>query len=477
MPRLSQHAGLRQRPLTTAHLAQTMTLIGLAAVELEEVLAAELAANPALELVNELRCPNCGRRLKRMPCPVCNVAPSGADGPIVYLSARSAYSGSFSGDGADDDGREPVEPRAPEKLAEQVLRQIAPALAVDDRPIAAYLLARLDERGFMPESPAESAQFLHASLRRVEAVLNLIQHADPPGLGARDTRGSLLLQLESLAEEGKHHPLARECIAHHWDLLCRHDLGRLARLLNVSREAVKEARDFIHRNLTPYPAEAFWGDGRGPAPVNGSAYYRPDVIIARPADGDNAPLHVEVFTPVAGRLRVDPTIRAALAECAEDERESWERYIERALLFAKCLQQRNNTMCRLLEVIAREQRDFILGGDRDLKPLTRASLATRLGVHESTISRAVANKTTALPDGRIVPLAKFFDRSLSVRHAVKSIVAAEQRPLTDDEIAVCLARQGYRVARRTVAKYRAAEGILPAAARRRAPPHPDGPRR
>jgi RNA polymerase sigma-54 factor len=195
---------------------------------------------------------------------------------------------------------------------------------------------------------------------------------------------------------------------------------------------------------------------------------QPDAVVSRPAGGQEGPLRIEVFTPVNGWLRVDPAFKAALAGCNDNEREAWERYAARAQLFAKCLRQRNNTMCRLMEVIVREQEPYILGGDRDLKPMTRAALATHLGVHESTISRAVAHKTVALPDGRIVPLAKFFDRSLSVRDALKEIVGRETQPLTDDEIAGRLAGLGYKVARRTVAKYRAAEGILPAIARSRA---------
>jgi RNA polymerase sigma-54 factor len=102
-----------------------------------------------------------------------------------------------------------------------------------------------------------------------------------------------------------------------------------------------------------------------------------------------------------------------------------------------------------------------------LYPLTRAQIAKQLELHESTISRAVAGKTVALPDGRIVPLAKFFDRSLSVRDRVRQLVEAENRPMTDDEIAVALARDGVRIARRTVAKYRNMLGILPANLRAR----------
>jgi len=94
--------------------------------------------------------------------------------------------------------------------------------------------------------------------------------------------------------------------------------------------------------------------------------------------------------------------------------------------------------------------------------MTRAKIAEELGVHESTVSRAVAHKAVAFPNGRIVPLLRFFDRSLSVRDVVKEIVSAEKRPLTDDEIVAELGRRGIAIARRTVAKYRAVEGILPA---------------
>ena len=472
MPRLvSQRQGLRN--VATAHLAQTMALIELPADDLEASVAAELAANPALELASDNHCPRCGRRVKQHPCPACYRDQFPSEGPIVYLSARKYATGSgvFDYTERDGDGGDTLDVREPEKLPEHILRQIAVGLAHEDRHIAAYLLNRLDKHGFLPESPADSALFLHVSLPRVNAVLGLIQRAEPPGLGTQDARESLLVQLEVLEEDTVVHPLARVCIDRHWAALCRRDWGRVARDLRVPRAAITDALAYIRRNLTPYPAQAFSGDGRGPfGPASGEGgYYRPDAIISRPADGSDKPLNIEVFTPVDGTLRVEPTFKAALDECADGsaEREEWRRHMARAQLFAKCLQQRNNTMCRLLSEIALEQDRFILGGDGDLKPLTRSAMAGRLGVHESTISRAVADKSVALPGGRIVPLAKFFDRSLSARDAVKAIIGCEDRPLTDDEIAAHLRLRGYGVARRTVAKYRAAEGILSAAARAR----------
>ena len=107
------------------------------------------------------------------------------------------------------------------------------------------------------------------------------------------------------------------------------------------------------------------------------------------------------------------------------------------------------------------QRDFILQGDQHLTPQTRANLAEALDVHESTISRAVSNKTVQMPNGHIIPLSKFFDRSLQVRTALKQIIDEEETPLSDSVISELLNDQGYSVARRTVAKYRAMEGILP----------------
>jgi RNA polymerase sigma-54 factor len=118
------------------------------------------------------------------------------------------------------------------------------------------------------------------------------------------------------------------------------------------------------------------------------------------------------------------------------------------------------------------QRQFILNGDAHMKPITRASLAKALDVHESTISRAVSSKTVQLPNGRIIPMAKLFDRSLHIRTVLREIIAQETKPLTDTQITRLLKEKGYSVARRTVAKYRSMEGILPAHLRGQLNPQP-----
>jgi RNA polymerase sigma-54 factor len=151
----------------------------------------------------------------------------------------------------------------------------------------------------------------------------------------------------------------------------------------------------------------------------------------------------------------------------EEISEAWAKHLERASLFVKCMQQRNNTMRQLMRILVSKQRQFILEGDRFLIPITRAALAEEIGVHESTISRAVANKAVALPSGRIIPMSQFFDRSLSVRDRIKEIIQNETAALTDDQIAAKLEKEGIIIARRTVAKYRSMEGILPARLRKK----------
>ena len=459
------------RPQATAHLAKTMAYLQLSSAELEAALLKEIDANPALELVDELRCPECGRRLRHLPCPAC-AAPRGDGSPVVFLSPRQpATYRPESGT-----GDEPPETGMPVRLDEYILRQVGPALELAERPLAAYILAQLDENGLLGEAPAEIAVYKRASLRQVERVLSLIQHADPPGVGARTPQESLVIQLEALADAGRVPEgmarLARLLIQHHFEALGHMDYERIVRRLKADEGlrltvgTIEAAVRFIHRNLTPYPAQAFWGDGKLPAHADGAALRNPDINITSQAEGNGA-LAVEVFTPLSGWLRVNPEFKAAVTDCTGDERERWSQALAEAALVTKCLQQRNHTMRRLMQIIAEGQREFILGGDGDLHPTTRVQIALALGLHESTISRAVAGKSVSLPDGRIVPLSKFFDRSLSVRDRVRALIEAENRPLTDDEIALALDTEGTHVARRTVAKYRKMLGILPANVRGR----------
>ena len=449
------------RPLTTAHLAQTMSLLVLSNMELRDRVISELSSNPALELLEDRICPGCHRPLRtNTPCPVCSRKQEGDGDPIVFLSPRDSLRPSRKRQLED----QPLdrEPAAPEDLTTYVLRQLAADLLPEDRRLALYILASLDEDGFLNDPPALIAQATRCNLPQVHRVIKLINSADPVGLATQGPKQTLLVQLDLLSTDNNICELARQILNESFSELGRREFDKISHDLDVKPDQVREASRFIHDNLNPYPARAYWGSGRQPAVGEPTVYHTPDIMVTNNANDENGPLVVEIFSPLSGWLRVNPLFKQAMESASQDQAGEWSEQLEKANLFVKCIQQRNNTMRRLMQLLVSQQEKFILEGARHLKPMTRAEIAEHVGVHESTISRAVANKSIALPDGRIIPLAKFFDRSLSVRDRIKEIVRNETKPLTDDQIVVLLKKDGVKIARRTVAKYRSIEGILPA---------------
>ncbi|MCC6148527.1 MAG: hypothetical protein IT308_13290 [Anaerolineaceae bacterium] len=451
------------RPATTAHLAQTMTMLSLTAEELKQQIESELASNPALELIHERRCPTCHRLLpKQGVCPICSQpAPFNANEPVVFVSPRDDFYPSGVTASSDDLPTDNFSV-ATDDLPTYVLRQIASELDVSNRKIAAFLLTHLDEDGLLTIPLIEIARYYHVPLSEVEKVQRMIQKADPLGVGSCSPREALLAQLEILADIQAIPPFAKEIVDSGMDLLSRHQLPELARRMKISLRNVQLAHQFISENLNPFPGRANWGDVRQPTGSRLEVFHRPDVIVSYLEGNAEKPFIVEIILPLNGTLRVNPAFKQALHEAPAENKENWRSDLERASLFVKCLQQRNHTMQRLIHRLVVLQREFIIKGEEFLKPVTRVQFSKELEVHESTISRAVANKTVQLPNKRIIPLASFFDRSLNVRTALCNLISQEKKPLSDSELMEMLEKQGYKVARRTVAKYRAMEGILPA---------------
>lgn len=459
---LLQRQRTELRPLTTAHLAQTMTLMGLNTEELRQKIERELANNPALELVHERRCPTCRRPLAETgPCPVCSRPRAASEEAIVFVSAREDFFRPVRVRQAEDLPPEEYTPQV-EDLPTYVLRQIAPELEQDDRALVAHLLTSLDQDGLLTQPLIEFARYHHVSLAHIQRVLRLIQRSDPIGVGSPSTQEALLIQLEVLGENQPVPDQAEAAIRHGMKLLSRHQYPELGRLLGISTREAQQIAQFISENLNPFPGRMYWGDVQSASPTSQDVYQIPDVVIGCLDDQKEPTLVVEILSPVIGRLRINPLFRQALEQAPSEKSEAWNSDMEQASLLIKCLQQRENTIVRMMKLLVQLERNFILHGNAHLKPITRAYLAETLEVHESTISRAVSNKAVQLPTGRIIPLAKFFDRSLPVRTALCEIIAGEDEPLTDTQLVRKLGECGYRIARRTVAKYRAMEGILPA---------------
>jgi RNA polymerase sigma-54 factor len=461
----------KQQQQTTAHLAQTMTLLSMNNVELSQEIEKVLNENPALEMDLERRCPHCKRLLlPEQICPVCsNPKSTEVDESIVFLSpSRDFYK---PGDRFRDEYLSGEEISANyETLAEYVLRQLVFDLDQEDRKIAAFLLNLVNEDGFILEEDISTAQYFHVSITRIQKIRNIIKRAEPIGVGSSTPEEALGTQLEILGETQDIPKYLINIISEELDLLSKRNYGAISRKLAIPENSVKKAADFICKNLNPFPARAYWGSVRNPTADIPGVYINPDVIIQLLNNNPDLPLIVEVILPYQGTLEINALYKQAIKQANTEKKNDLKSDFNKANLFIKCLQQRNNTMQRLMEKITFYQKAFINKGEKYINPMTRASLAKELGLHESTISRAVSNKTVQMPGGRIIPLAKFFDRSLGVRAELKEIIEEEnlKNPLSDTKIADKLKERGYKVARRTVAKYRSMEGILPAHMRKKA---------
>jgi len=465
LQRQTQHITIQ----TSAHLAQTMALLHLTAAELQQKIDSELANNPALELVEERRCPTCKRLLPPTgSCPICS-QPKSADSedPIVFISPREDfYSGSGSGL-----SEIPDEPYASEliDLPTYILKQAAADLRVEDRLMAAYILNHLDDDGFLTITPIEVARYHHRLPSEVQAVIDLLKRCDPVGACSANPAEAMLAQIESLAENIEIPEFTREVITNYLQKLSQQHFSDISKALKTNLAQIKIVSNFISENLNPFPARAHWGDVRNPNEGNTEAFHQPDVLIYYLNDIPGNPLVVEIILPVRGTLRVNELFKESSKSVDAERAEEWKEDIAKASLLIKCIQQRSNAMKLLLEKLVVNQKEYIIGGDKDMVPLTRATIAKELKYHESTISRAVSGKTIQLPNRKIVPLSIFFDRSLAHRTIIKEMIEKEDYPLTDTEIKEKLEEDGIIIARRTVAKYRSLEGILPAQLRANPP--------
>lgn len=458
----SFHKGAH-KPLTTAHLAHTMSLLRLNTEELKQKIEAELASNPALEFVEERRCPTCNQKLsKQSHCQKCSVSNNNlVEDPIVFVSPPEQRSiGSI---GTRDDSFSDNEFSAePEDLPTYILGQISTELEESQRPIAAHILTSLNDDGFLEIPVSEIAIYHHIPLSAVEEVITMIQHADPIGAGSSGTTEAMSIQLEILGEKVPYPESTYAIINSGMELLSRRQFSELGRQIGIPASQVKGIAEFIASNLNPFPARSHWGNARHHSSLSPATYKRPDVLIRKQTESDDSRLIIEVMWPIRGILRVNPLFKQAIKNAPKEKTKQWKEDIEQANLLVKCLGQRYHTLVRLMGLLAVVQRDYILHGNSKILPITRAKLADELGVHEATVSRAVSGKSAQLPSGKIIPIARFFDRSLHIRTELKAIINSEAAPLSDTKIAQRLANKGYTIARRTVAKYRSMEGILPA---------------
>jgi RNA polymerase sigma-54 factor len=478
--RIDQSLALQQQTVISHRQIVAVRVLQLPSQELAAAIARERDSNPAFEAEEHESCHRCGGALERgsRACTVCGavLATPSASGDAVDGTGGDTfgdfYGGQTLGGQFEDDGTDPML-RVASTLgrADGLLRMLCASIADDDADIAEYLVGSLDHHGFLAqEIVGDTAEALDAPEARVEWVLEALQRMDPPGIGARGPRECLLLQLRHLRDHGEARPLAEELVEAHLHALAFRHFREVAREVGETPRSVEAEWQFIRDHLHPFPTHGFdpdFGDLAEAAP-----HVRPDVIIRRSGEHFEA----EVVERQRYELHVNREYlwaRKNLAELGSNDADKLHirGYVEQAQSFISALRQRWDTMQRVSDALIELQRAFLEQGQSALRPLTRADVAKRVSLHESTVSRATDGKFVLLPSGKSVPFDDFFDSSLPVKMALRELIAAEsaRRPWSDEQLARLLVRRGFSIARRTIAKYREEEGILPSRLRRSRP--------
>jgi RNA polymerase sigma-54 factor len=354
-----------------------------------------------------------------------------------------------------------------ETLQQNLLGQLnQSALNASDRKAAELIIGNIDDNGFLQSSLEEMA--LNSGLPRedFEKVLALIQGFYPPGVGARDLRECLLIQLN---REGKEDSLEYKIVSEHMEDLGKRRFPEIARRMGISVEEVQKAADNIGR-LNPRPGQVF-----ASAPQN---YVLPDVTVEK-VDGE---YQITLNNEQIPHLRISNLYKDIIAS-GNTQNSEVKDYIRDKIRSGKFLirsiHQRQQTISNIAQQIVARQRDFLEHGRSHLKPMTMSEVADAVGVHETTVSRAVSGKYMATPQG-IFEMKYFFTpgyqtatgeslSNTSVKEAILDLVKREDgnAPLSDNEIVEILSERGIPIARRTVAKYRTELNILPSHMRRK----------
>lgn len=360
-----------------------------------------------------------------------------------------------------------------ETLRASLLWQLTLASMSDtERLIATAIVDAIDDDGYLRQSETEICEVLArhdlpVDAGQVEAALRRVQEFDPPGVGARDLRECLLLQLRSRPADTPGLADAERLVADHLERLAAHDYTQLMRAMDLEAGALQRAIDLV-RSLSPRPGSDGFGEE--------ARYIVPDVLVRRAGER----WIVELNPDLAPRLRINPYY-ASLVRRADNSADNttMRNQLQEARWFIKSLRSRGQTLLKVSRCIVERQRDFLEHGPIAMRPMVLHDIASAVEMHESTISRVTTNKYMHTPHG-IVELKYFFSShvatttggeasSTAIRELLKRLIESEdaRRPLSDSKLARILADQGIDIARRTVAKYRESLAIPSSQDRRR----------
>jgi RNA polymerase sigma-54 factor len=485
---LKQSLKLTQQLLMTPQLQQAIKLLQLSRMELEQFVATQLAENPCLEEgVSESpeEAAQVEREAERTEEQVVNESMAeatnivdkapGEDKPEVdwetmsrFAEQQSATSSTVSRKQASDDEHPNYENMVSKvgTLQEHLMAQIG-ELDFDDTElrIASQLTGNIDDRGYLTITTQDIATTEGFEHDQVEDILDTIQRLDPPGIGARDLKECLQLQVRNA---GLRNGVVEKIIDNHLPELENRNFVAIAKAMKISLEAVIESVQII-AELEPVPGRQFG--------ANEAQYITPDVYVFKLGDEWVVNLNEDGLP----RLKVSNFYSKMMTDAKPkgDEKNYISEKVKSAEWLIKSIRQRQRTIFRVTESIVKRQRDFFDHGVEHLKPMILKDIAEDISMHESTISRVTNNKYVHTPRG-VFELKYFFNSSVtrsdgqdvaseSVKRMISDLIKVEdaRRPLSDQRIVELLEEKGIQLARRTVAKYREQLQILPSSKRKK----------
>lgn len=477
---------LRQRQSQSLVLApqlrHSLKILQVAALDLRSVIQEELQSNPTLEELpmesNEQEKPESPESGEETD------APPEQEGPREEMDFSKEFEilGKLDEDWRDymanSGGNQPHTAEAAEKrqhfldsmvsapsLQEHLMQQAEMAdLSPTVRNAIRHLIGSLDDRGFLTQPLADAALQAQLPLAAMQEAHGVLKAFDPPGIGSATLADCLLTQL---AGTGRGTSLAARIVRDHFELLARRRIPELSRKLGASPDDVQQAVEEIGK-LDPAPGRRFAEDS--------NRVVEPDVTVER--DGDS--WKITLNSDYIPRLRISSTYRDMIARgtLSKTERDYLRERIRSGKFLIDSIEQRQRTIERISREIVKAQDEFFTHGVSHLKPLTMTQIASVVGVHETTVSRAIANKYMKTPHG-VFDIKYFFTTgyqadsgtavsNTSVKEMIADLITLENRsaPLSDQDLVAKLQEKGITIARRTVAKYREELGILPSNLRR-----------
>ena len=395
--------------------------------------------------------------------PIPEDMPVDADWDDIYDGSEPRSTGSID----DEDGlRDYLQAnlQRTESLRDHLLWQLSvAAFTPAENEVALHIIDAINDDGYLEDWEGIVARLGETGVGRadVERVLRVVQDFDPPGVAARDLVECLRLQLKQLSPVPPQRAAALRLIDRSLGALALRDPEQLARETGLSVEQVREALALI-QTLQPRPGRPFQ--------PHESDYVAPDVHVQK----KNGRWRVTLNGDHCPRLRVNPYYQRMIRRAdTSQEQLTLKQHLQEARYFINSLEARNDTLLRVAQCIVEEQRAFLDFGEEAMRPLVLRDVAEKLGIHESTVSRATANKYMLTPRG-LYELKYFFSSHVqtteggtcsatAIQAMIKRLIGSESpaKPLSDSTIAELLLKEGIQVARRTVAKYRESLNIPP----------------